>query len=139
MIKSLVLFVLSTIICVSSYAQCEEEYGHICKEKLKGDHYTPLLTKEVDNHEGDVDKLEYAYQFTKGVSYEFYYDGEMEIDHKLNVTLYNYNHDLVLANDKHEPHKVVYKCKHTGIYYLSFQFDDHESYCGTVGLGYVSR
>ena len=139
MTKSLVLLVLSTFVCFSSYAQCGKDYAHISNEALEGDHYTPLVTKKLDNHEGDVEDIQYAYQFTKGMSYEFYFDGEMESDNEVKVSLYDFNHDLVLASDKHEAHKITFECKHSGIYYISFHFDNHESYCGIVGLGYVSK
>ncbi len=139
MIKSLVLLVLSTIFGVSSFAQCGKEYDYICNEELEGDHYTPLLTKKIDNHEGDDEKIEYAYQFTKGMSYEFYFDGEMDGDSPLEVSLYNFNHDLVLASNQHDAHKIIFKCTHSGIYYITFSFENHDSFCGTVGLGYVSN
>lgn len=136
--KGLLITLFSTAFTIVCSAQCGKEYEHICKSELEDDHFTPLTIKTLDNHEGDIDHIEYAYQFTKGKTYEFYFDGEMEEEQEINANLYNTHHDLVLKNDQTN-HKIKFDCKKSGIYYIVFTFKDDEYYCGNVGLGIVSN
>ena len=137
MLKSSLFTLLSTFYVLVSFAQCGKDYEHLCKEELVGDHFTPLTIKQIDNHEGDIEKIEYAYQFTKGKKYEFYFDGEMDSNQEITAALFNVHHDLVLSNKNNETHKITFDCKHSGIYYISFTFKEEDSYCGNVGIGYL--
>ena len=57
------------------------------------------------------------------------------------ATLYDSNRKELGTNKHHKNfvHVIQHKCEKTGIYYITFTFEDEEEYCGAAVLGFAKH
>lgn len=122
----------------SAQAQCTPtESVKTCIPKLAGGFHF-LKSYEINGRGGRLDKVEYSYPFAKGTQYMVNLcsaDGE----HKgLVVTLYDAARKQLATSvvNGQQYSAIVFNCQSTGIYYITYTFDNSTSYCGGSALGF---
>ncbi|MCC5929509.1 MAG: hypothetical protein JJU28_09710 [Cyclobacteriaceae bacterium] len=120
-------------------AQCDGDgLAQACVGKMQ-DGFTYLKSFKIDGQGGAKNKVEYSYVFSKDTQYFLNIcssagDGTDGIV----VTMYDSNRQMVstnFMNGKFYP-GIVYPCNATGIYYITFTFQDSKSHCGGSVLGF---
>ena len=119
-------------------AQCNAEgLTESCLSGLE-DGFTFLKSFKVDGQGGSKNKVEFSYVFSKDTQYFINIcTGGDDVD-GIKVTLFDSNRKMVgtnFVNGKFFP-AVKYPCSATGIYYITFTFENSNSYCGGSVLGF---
>ena len=132
-------FVLFFIIAFEeSYGQCNpQELASNCVSQVK-EGFTFLKSFNIDGMNGSREKVEYSYVFSKDTQYYLNICAEGENTDGIIVTIYDAKRRVAstnLANDKIFP-GIIFACKSTGIYYITFTFDNSETYCGGSVLAF---
>jgi hypothetical protein len=121
-----------------SVAQCNaDELANGCISKLQ-DGFTFLKTFKVDGQGGAKAKVEYSYVFSKDTQYFLNICNPGSDTDGIVVTMYDSKRQLVstnFANGKYYT-GLVYPCNATGIYYITFTFNNSSGYCGGSVLGF---
>lgn len=121
-----------------SNAQCSAaDKANGCISSLQ-DGFTFLKTFKVDGHDGAKPKVEYSYVFSKDTEYFLNICADGEVTDGIVVTMYDSKRQMVTTNfykGKFYP-DLTYPCNATGIYYLTFTFQDSQNYCGGSVLGF---
>jgi hypothetical protein len=132
---SLIAFVFSASI---SYAQCNADaQANACISSLQ-DGFTFLKTFKVDGQGGAKAKVEYSYVFSKDTQYFLNICTAGESTDGIVVTMYDSKRQMVSTNfnkGKFYP-GLVYPCNATGIYYITFTFQESQNHCGGSVLGF---
>ena len=132
---SLIAFVFSACI---SYAQCNADaQANACISSLQ-DGFTFLKTFKVDGQGGAKAKVEYSYVFSKDTQYFLNICTAGESTDGIVVTMYDSKRQMVSTNfnkGKFYP-GLVYPCNATGIYYITFTFQESQNHCGGSVLGF---
>jgi hypothetical protein len=119
-------------------AQCDAEaQANACISKLQ-DGFTFLKTFKIDGQGGAKAKVEYSYVFSKDTQYFLNICNNGEGTDGIIVTMYDSKRQMVSTNfnkGKFYP-GLVYPCNATGIYYITFTFQDSQNYCGGSVLGF---
>ena len=119
-------------------AQCAADaQADACISKLQ-DGFTFLKTFKVDGQGGAKSKVEYSYVFSKDTQYFLNVCSEGTGTDGIVVTMYDSKRQMVSTNfnnGKFYP-GMVYPCNATGIYYITFTFQDSQNYCGGSVLGF---
>ncbi|MCG8309208.1 MAG: hypothetical protein MI975_17580 [Cytophagales bacterium] len=119
-------------------AQCASEVqANACISKLQ-DGFTFLKTFKVDGQGGAKSKVEYSYVFSKDTQYFLNICNDGTATDGIVVTMYDSKRQMVSTNfnnGKFYP-GLVYPCNATGIYYITFTFQDSQNYCGGSVLGF---
>ena len=100
--------------------------------------FTFLKTFKVDGQAGAKSKVEYSYVFSKDTQYFLNVCSEGTGTDGIVVTMYDSKRQMVSTNfnnGKFYP-GLVYPCNATGIYYITFTFQDSQNYCGGSVLGF---
>jgi hypothetical protein len=122
----------------SAFAQCDsDKYAESCISALK-DGYTFLKSYKVDGDGGAKNKVEYSYVFSKDATYMINICSDGPETDGIVVTLYDSNRRMVTtsyANNKYFS-AVQYPCNATGIYYITFTFQNSAKHCGGSVLGF---
>lgn len=137
-------FVFSLIICAVVFstneasAQCNAElYNNRCLKQLQSA-FTFVKSYRIDGKGGARKKIEYTCVFSKDSNYQIQIAGKDGGAQGLIATLYDSKRNKKASN--YYENKFFtnwsYKCRATGIYYLSFTFKDSKSYCGAAVLGF---
>ncbi len=133
-------------ITLPSIAQCDDEaFLDNCAQRL--DDFTFLKAYKLTEKEikdGKKTKgVEYSYVFSKETMYKLTVCDNKESDSKMIVNLYDRNRKLIASNydrkTKRSYPSIGYKCKATGVYYLTYNFkgaDDSWDGCGVSILGF---
>jgi len=100
--------------------------------------YTLIKSFEVDGKGGSKTKIEYSYVFTKGTKYLVNVCGELDAPDGVVVTLYDKYRNKVASNlyDGQVLKAISYPCSATGIYYISYTFEESKEYCGGSTIGF---
>lgn len=140
---------MKTIICLvvagfltgttqTANAQCSpDEWVSLCIPKLTGD-FNFLKSYQIDGQGGERPKIEYSYVFTKGTQYMINICADGADTDGVVVTLYNSDRKQLatsLINGQYIS-AIAYPCNSTGIYYLTYTFEDSNKYCGGSVLGF---
>lgn len=131
----LVIFALST-----ASAQCEaDKYTDKCIQKLASG-FTFMKSYKIDGDGGSKPKIEYSYVFSKGTNYMVTLANKDPEIKGMTLSLYDSSRKLVAtshdkSNDKYYS-AIGYTCAATGIYYLTFSFEDTKDYCAAAVLGF---
>lgn len=137
--------VFSLIICAvvsstqSASAQCNVElYNNKCLKQLQQG-FTFVKSYRIDGRNGVRKKIEYTCVFSKDSNYQIQINGKDGGAHGIIATLYDSKRNKKASNyyDNKFFTNWSYKCRATGIYYLSFTFKDSKSYCGAAVLGFM--
>ena len=118
-------------------AQCDaDKYVNECIPKLS-DGFNYLKSYKIDGLKGDRDKVEYSYVFTKGTQYMISLcsganAGDVVVD------LYDSQRNKVASSmvDGKLASLISFPCRATGIYYLSFRFNESSEFCAASALGF---
>jgi hypothetical protein len=137
--KLLVIAIMALFIRADiTVAQCNaEELANGCIPKLQ-DGFTFLKTFKVDGQGGAKTKVEYSYVFSKDTQYFLNICNPGNDTDGIVVTMYDSKRQMVstnFANGKYYS-GLVYPCNATGIYYITFTFQNSASHCGGSVLGF---
>lgn len=100
--------------------------------------YTLIKSFEVDGVGGTKEKVEYSYVFTKGTKYLVNVCGGIDTPDGVVVTLYDKYRNKVATNlvDGTVVKAIAYPCSATGIYYITYTFENSAEYCGGSTIGF---
>ena len=119
-------------------AQCgAEAKANACISNLQ-DGFTFLKTFKVDGHGGAKAKVEYSYVFSKDTQYFLNICSDGNATDGIIVTMYDSKRQMVSTNfnkGKFYP-GMIYPCNATGIYYITFTFQESQNHCGGSVLGF---
>ena len=122
----------------NSYAQCNsQEMVSSCIPKVM-DGFTFLKSFNIDGNNGSREKVEYSYVFSKDTQYNLSICSGGENTDGIIVTIYDSKRRVAstnFANNKIFP-GIVYACKATGIYYITYTFERSQNYCGGSVLAF---
>jgi hypothetical protein len=120
-------------------AQCNpDEQIEKCVPKLL-DGFNFIKSYKVDGEGGAKQKVEYSYVFAKGLQYNLNLCVPAATIKGVRMTLYDSNRKPVSSNfmDGKYYDKIIYPCGATGIYYITFTFEEGaDAYCGGAVLGF---
>lgn len=132
------LFFVISGLPTNIYAQCSPgQYTEQCIPKL-ADGFNFVKSYEIDGEGGSKKKVEYSYVFAKGTQYFINICNGGEGTDGIVLNLYNSNREKVgtsYTNGKFNK-GIVYPCKSTGIYYITFTFKESQNHCGGAVLGF---
>lgn len=138
------LFIIGCLMAIvafsseSTYAQCNAElYNNKCLQKLENG-FTFVKSYRIDGKGGARKKIEYTCVLSKDTNYQLQVQGKDGNAGGIIATLYDSKRNRKAStyyNNKFYE-EVTYKCRATGIYYLTFTFKDSKSYCGAAVLGF---
>lgn len=133
-----ITFVALILAASTASAQCDADaHANACISKLQ-DGFTFLKTFKVDGQGGAKAKVEYSYVFSKDTQYFLNICNNGTDTDGIVVTMYDSKRQMVSTNfnkGKFYP-GLVYPCNATGIYYITFTFQDSQNYCGGSVLGF---
>jgi len=136
--KRIFLFAIILIISGKSegYSQCNPDtFTSECIPQL-ADGFNFLKGYKIDGKGGAKAKVEYSYVFTKGTQYMINFcSGEGE---SIIINLFDSRRNRVATSfiNGQYAKAIAFPCKATGIYYISYNFDDATEYCGGSALGF---
>jgi len=119
-------------------AQCASEaQANACISNLQGG-FTFLKTFKVDGQGGAKAKVEYSYVFSKDTQYFLNVCNDGTSTDGIVVTMYDSKRQMVSTNfNKGKFYSgLVYPCNATGIYYITFTFQESQNHCGGSVLGF---
>jgi len=126
------------IIKTEASAQCDPgTFANVCIPKLSGG-FNFLKAYKVDGEGGNKTKVEYSYVFAKGTQYMINLcTGNGDADGVV-VTLYDSNRNKKVSNVYEGEYlsAIQYLCNATGIYYITYTFENSSQYCGGSALGF---
>lgn len=132
------LLILGVASFSDTQAQCNAElYNNKCLKALAPG-FTFVKSYRIDGRGGTRKKIEYTCVFSKDTNYMIQIAGKDGGAQGLIGTLYDSKRNKKASNyynNKFYPNW-TYKCRATGIYYLTFTFKDSKSYCGAAVLGF---
>ena len=132
---SIIAFVFSTS---PVNAQCgADAQANGCISTLQ-DGFTFLKTFKVDGHGGAKAKVEYSYVFSKDTQYFLNICNDGSGTDGIVVTMYDSKRQMIstnINNGKFYP-GLIYPCNATGIYYITFTFQNSQNHCGGSVLGF---
>ena len=132
---SIIAFVFSTS---PANAQCgADAKANACISTLQ-DGFTFLKTFKVDGHGGAKAKVEYSYVFSKDTKYFLNICNDGAGTDGIVVTMYDSKRQIISTNfnnGKFYP-GLIYPCNATGIYYITFTFQNSQNHCGGSVLGF---
>jgi len=126
------LIIISSANSTKVRAQCNPEvYSLNCIEKIK-EGFVYMKSYNVDGHNGSKDIVEYTAVFSKDAIYFLNICTESNDVDGIILTIYDSKRDPVTSNkiDKELLQELEFKCKVTGIYYLTFTFREPRRSCG---------
>ena len=135
------LFIISMflmIINTESNAQCNADgFSNDCIPKLSGG-FNFLKSYKIDGVGGSKSKVEYSYVFTKGTQYMINLCAEGNNADGIVVSIYNSKRTKVGTSVYNGQHltAMAYPCNNTGIYYITYTFEESNKYCGGSALGF---
>ena len=136
--KTLLLMLALGFVSVQTVAQCKpSEYVDLCVPKLPGG-FMFLKSYEVNGKGGQLEKVEYSYPFAKGTDYVINLCGQESNGPGMVVTLFDYKRNKIATNviDGQYASAMVFSCQSTGIYYLTYTFEESNAHCGGSVIGF---
>lgn len=134
------LFFIALIIFTTgtTFAQCDAAGKAAGCVPNPNSGYTLIKSFEVDGKGGSNDQIEYSYVFTKGTKYLVNVCGDESTPDGVVVTVYDKYRNKVASNlvDGNVVKAIAYPCSATGIYYITYTFEDSKAYCGGSTIGF---
>jgi hypothetical protein len=135
----ILMFALYMAMNGQTQAQCNTAlFSQECVGKVM-EGYTFLKSFNIDGQGGQKDKIEYSYVFSKNTEYFLNICNENQNQgEEIVLTLYDSTRKKVSSNSiegKLYP-SVIFSCKATGIYYISFTFEKTGNPCGGSVLAF---
>lgn len=119
-------------------AQCDPSaHTDECVSQL-ADGFNFVKSYEINGAGGSKDKIEYSYVFAKGTQYFMNICAEGGSTDGIVLSLYDSNRKKVGTTYTNGSFNkgIVYPCNATGIYYITFTFEESQKYCGGAVLGF---
>lgn len=137
---TLVLLFGLAILSTTSRAQCDaDKHKNQCVAQL-ADGYTfiksYLLNDGKLNSSGEI---EYSFVFSSGTTYMLTFANALGASENIEIKLFDPNKKMLASNyDKKSGRffPIGYKCKATGIHYMTFKFIENADVCGLSVLGF---
>ena len=138
--KKLILTVSIFLFVVigNSHAQCSpDQYTNQCIPKM-GEGFNFLKAYRLDGKSGSVPEFQYSHLFTKGNQYMINLCASGDQTDGLVVTLYDSRKQQIATSfvDGKYIKGLIFPCKATGIYYISYTYKDSDNYCGGSVMGF---
>lgn len=137
-----ILFLLASLSCLGFgmkvQAQCSpEQFTEECIPKLK-EGFNFVKSYEINGKGGSKKKIEYSYVFAKGTQYFVSICSAGEDPDGIVLNLYDSERNKVGSTlvDGNNSKGIIYPCNSTGIYYITFTFNNSENHCGGAVLGF---
>ena len=140
--RSIIIFLhiifIGALISHPSFGQCNTSLYTEMSIKSMPEDFTFLKTFKIDGKNGANEKVEYSYVFSKDTKYSLNISTEGEEIDGIVVSMYDSNRKQVATNNVKGTlySGIEYPCKSTGIYYITFTFEDSKTYCGGSALGF---
>ena len=122
----------------SSYGQCDPKgFTSKCISEVK-DEFTYLKNFTIDGKNGTREKIEYSYVFSKDTQYYLNICANGKNTDGIIVTIYDSKRRVASTNFANNKifSGMIFACKSTGIYYITFTFNNSQSYCGGSVLAF---
>ncbi len=134
---SLALF-MTLAMTSQSNAQCNAELFISKALQQLAPGFTFVKSYRIDGRNGTRPKIEYTCVFSKDSNYTITIVGKDGGSQGIIATLYDSRRNQMVSNfnDNKYYQTLNYKCRATGIYYLTFTFKDPTPYCGGAVLGF---
>lgn len=138
--KLSIVFSLTAIALFQSsnlVSQCNSRnFSDACIPKL-GAGFNFLKSYPIET-DGDVNKVEYSYVFTKGTQYMITLCAAGPATDGIMATILDSNRNIVATNkiDGRFAEAIAYTCNSTGIYYMKYTFEGDSARCGGSALGF---
>ena len=133
-----IVFLLSASVTILN-GQCNSDtFSNACIPKLAGG-FNFLKSYKIDGDNGQRDKVEYSYVFTKGTQYMINICANGQATDGIVVTLFDGVRNRVASSKINGQFisAIAYPCNATGIYYIQYTFDGPSSaHCGGSALGF---
>ena len=130
--------VLLTLTTNFSIAQCNTtDLTKTCINNIQ-EGFIFIKNFPVDGQNGQKEKLEYSYIFAKDTEYSLNLCTAEEIPDGIIVTISDSKRREIAsnyANEKFYP-GIIFQCKMTGIYYITYSFEKSESDCAGSVLAF---
>ncbi|MDW8345357.1 MAG: hypothetical protein RML94_00265 [Bacteroidia bacterium] len=114
-----------------------KQYIDKCLSRLE-EGYTFLKNYELDGEDGSKKNIEYSYIFSKNTKYMIVIANSSAETKGIYVTLYDSERRKITSsyvNGKFYP-IISYTCSATGIYYMTFTFENTKDYCAASVLAF---
>ncbi len=134
----ILLIVALLLVQKEAKAQCRPaESIKVCIPKLVSG-FNFLKSYEINGRGGRLDKVEYSYPFAKGTMYMVNLCSSEGDNKGLVVTLYDATRKQLATSvvNGQQLQAIIFNCQSTGIYYITYTFDNSTSYCGGSALGF---
>lgn len=119
-------------------SQCNSaDYSQKCISKVQ-DGFTFLKSFNIDSQNGNKQKVEYSYVFSKDTQYFLNVCADGNDNGGIILTIYDSNRKVASTNHingKLFP-AIIFDCKSTGIYYISYTFENSSESCGGSVLAF---
>ncbi len=140
--KKFSYFIFISLLSILAYMNCDaqcnsSEYSQKCITKVK-DGFTFLKSFAIDTNDGAKNKIEYSYVFSKDTEYFLNVCSQGNDSDQVIVTIYDSNRKVAstnYVNNKFFP-AIIFSCKSTGIYYITFTFNKSPDVCGGSVLAF---
>jgi hypothetical protein len=123
---------------VNAFAQCNASlFSQDCVTKVQ-DGFTFLKSFNIDSQNGAKDKVEYSYVFSKDTQYYLNICTTDEDKAGIVVTIYDANRKQASTNLSEGKlyQGLIFECKSTGIYYITYTFKNSPNPCGGSVLAF---
>lgn len=128
------------ILSSTSQAQCDaDKHKNQCVAQL-ADGYTfiksYLLNDGKLNGSGEI---EYSFVFSSGTTYMLTFANALGASENIEIKLFDPNKKLLASNHDKKSGRffpIGYKCKATGVHYMTFKFVENTDVCGLSVLGF---
>lgn len=143
--KKILGFLIFTIVALyfpdSILAQCNTDaYNDESIGTIQSKGYTFVKSYKLDGNGGAKTKIEYSYVFSKDTEYLFSIHGQDGEAQGVVISLYDSNRKFILTNRDKASGKfypaVNFPCKITGIYYMTYTFEESKSFCAACVVGF---
>ena len=136
--NALFFIALITVTAGSALAQCDAANKAAGCAPNPDSGYTLIKSFEVDGKGGSKSKIEYSYVFTKGTKYLLNVCGDGSTPDGVVVTVYDKYRNKVASNlvEGNVVKAIAYPCSATGIYYITYTFENSQAYCGGSTIGF---
>ena len=119
-------------------AQCDPNANARTCIPMMADGYTLIKSFEIDDNNKEKEKVEYSYVFTKGTKYLINVCGNDGTADGVIITVYDKYRNQVASSqvNGNAAQAIAVTCKATGIYYLTYTFQQTSAHCAGSNIGF---
>jgi hypothetical protein len=137
-VLNVIFLIIYSVTSIQVNAQCNPEtYSLNGIEKLK-EGYIYLKSYNIDGNNGAIDRIEYTAVFSKDTDYLLNICTESNDVDGIILSIYDSNRKQVASNIVNNAihSSINFDCRITGIYYLTFTFQNSRKQCGGCILAF---